>query len=269
MPASTNRIIPRAPSATSELKRFQQMKKLRSKLHKACSKVGSAVPLLAMERWQCRSKLCEQLNLVADRDVEEPLLPCMRDVDDGLIKDLVRGGIQQHDAEKIAASLAEEAAKLSGSNEREEDGAADVTHAVFQGGVVDFHFRAPDAKPYMRIGRGHYEKLKALYCRTNALKQRDLTPDQLQRLHTSIFVLLLRYEALGGHGFQAAVGGQSFDVLYRELQCSFECFASPLNCRYDKFCSAFVDTDAAFGSLGSFFSSAFSPTEGKFEVPHP
>jgi hypothetical protein len=33
--------------------------------------------------------------------------------------------------------------------------------------------------------------------------------------------------------------------------------ASPLNARWGSFCSAFADTDAPFGSLGSFF--AFRP----------
>jgi len=35
-----------------------------------------------------------------------------------------------------------------------------------------------------------------------------------------------------------------------------EGFASPLNCRLGAghFCSAFPDTDAAFGSIGSFFN---------------
>jgi len=31
----------------------------------------------------------------------------------------------------------------------------------------------------------------------------------------------------------------------------FECFASPMNRRHARFCSAFADTDAPFGSSGS------------------
>jgi phosphorylated CTD-interacting factor 1 len=38
-----------------------------------------------------------------------------------------------------------------------------------------------------------------------------------------------------------------------------EGFASPLNCRWLRYCSAFPDTDAPFGSLGSFFG--FRPNE--------
>jgi phosphorylated CTD-interacting factor 1 len=46
-----------------------------------------------------------------------------------------------------------------------------------------------------------------------------------------------------------------------------ECFASPLNSYYDKFCSAFPDTDMKFGSIGSFFK--FIPDSGCFEVNPP
>jgi len=46
-----------------------------------------------------------------------------------------------------------------------------------------------------------------------------------------------------------------------------ECFASPLNARFERFCSAFADVDAPFGSLGSFFD--FTPTEGSYEANPP
>lgn len=46
-----------------------------------------------------------------------------------------------------------------------------------------------------------------------------------------------------------------------------ECFASPLNCRFAPFCSAFPDTDAAFGSAGSFLD--FKPHSGSFEANPP
>jgi hypothetical protein len=49
-------------------------------------------------------------------------------------------------------------------------------------------------------------------------------------------------------------------VLLKDFDCKMECFASPLNCRYSRFCSAFLDTDFAFGSVGSFFD--FSPRSG-------
>lgn len=56
-------------------------------------------------------------------------------------------------------------------------------------------------------------------------------------------------------------------MLHSRLGVQLECFASPLNCRFDQYCSAFPDVDAPFGSLGSFFS--FAPKEGSFEANPP
>jgi phosphorylated CTD-interacting factor 1 len=58
-----------------------------------------------------------------------------------------------------------------------------------------------------------------------------------------------------------------FEVLRRRLGVAFECFASPLNARYSRYCSAFPDTDAPFGSAGSFF--AFAPKRGAYELNPP
>ena len=48
------------------------------------------------------------------------------------------------------------------------------------------------------------------------------------------------------------------------LGVTCECFASPFNCRFPRYCSAFPEIEGEFGSLGSFFD--FSPTCGSFEV---
>lgn len=85
-----------------------------------------------------------------------------------------------------------------------------------------------------------------------------------RRFHHAALAVLLRYSSVAGGtdrggGFQGAINEEVFEVLLRCMDCRTECFASPLNCRYGRFCSAFYDTDAAFGSLGSFFD--FHPTE--------
>ena len=61
--------------------------------------------------------------------------------------------------------------------------------------------------------------------------------------------------------------GAVFDALADGVGAEAECFASPLNCRWRRYCSAHPDTDAPFGSLGSFFG--FRPTEGSFECNPP
>jgi Phosphorylated CTD interacting factor 1 WW domain len=61
--------------------------------------------------------------------------------------------------------------------------------------------------------------------------------------------------AIQGPGFQAACPEAVFDVLQQSfLKVQHECFASPLNCYYGSYCSAFATTfDGPFGSLGSFW----------------
>jgi hypothetical protein len=95
--------------------------------------------------------------------------------------------------------------------------------------------------------------------------QPDFTDDSEFRL--ALGRVLLRYKAIGGSGFQAALGGGTFAVLRRYFGCHSECFASPLNARSFPFCSAFADVDTAFGSVGSFLD--FSPKDGSFEANPP
>lgn len=106
-----------------------------------------------------------------------------------------------------------------------------------------------------RISRQHFEKLQLLYDRFNK-KSKSLALHQ-DSFHSAIFVLLARYDLLEGAGLQSSLNGRVFDILLEHFDCCMECFASPLNSRYERFCSAYVDTDRKFGSLGSFFSFDF------------
>ena len=65
--------------------------------------------------------------------------------------------------------------------------------------------------------------------------------------------MLLRYKALHGHGFQAAIGKPVWQVLRARMDVGCECFASPLNAYLPSYGSAFADVDAPFGSRGSFY----------------
>ena len=118
----------------------------------------------------------------------------------------------------------------------------------------------------MEVNSDHYNKLLALLRRSSRLA------DQGGAAAAAVFRLLARYSTFqGAHyragGFQAAIHGGCFDVLLSDFGCMLECFASPMNCRYEHYCSAHVGTDAAFGSIGSFFS--FRPTSGSYEANPP
>jgi Phosphorylated CTD interacting factor 1 WW domain len=61
----------------------------------------------------------------------------------------------------------------------------------------------------------------------------------------------------GNEGFslQGALPLSVFECLHRVFGVTFECFASPLNCYFKQYCSAFADTDGYFGSRGLVYSS--------------
>uniref|UniRef100_A0A182IIZ6 Uncharacterized protein n=1 Tax=Anopheles atroparvus TaxID=41427 RepID=A0A182IIZ6_ANOAO len=66
---------------------------------------------------------------------------------------------------------------------------------------------------------------------------------------------------------QAALPAVVFECLHVHFSVTFECFASPLNCYFRQYCSAFGDTDSFFGSRGSFLE--FKPVSGSFQVNPP
>jgi hypothetical protein len=130
-------------------------------------------------------------------------------------------------------------------------------------------------KVKLEINATHLEKLRALHRRYadtagggggGGGKHRD--GDTARMFKDSVFCLLARYSALQGAHYkagamQAALPPQCFDALRAEFDVCLELCASPFNCHFRRYCSAFLDTDAAFGSLGDCFQ--FHPVEGSFE----
>ena len=73
---------------------------------------------------------------------------------------------------------------------------------------------------------------------------------------------------VGGLGnMHSAAPRQAMTKMHEHLGVSMEMFASPFNCHFDQYCSAFVDTDSFFGSLGSFFDYPLPP--GSYELNPP
>jgi phosphorylated CTD-interacting factor 1 len=268
-----------AARAAVELRRFKLVKRLRHQLALKCGALGlSGPPLLVFERWLARAML------EGTRGVPTPMLPAV-DAGGGLGRDLQRAGVEDlaaadAAAAELAAASAALAAKLEGDDGSDSDeearNAAKVQLAEDQAAKVVADDAGPllalkvnDAKPYMTVSKAHAGKLRALYCRHSlggAPLPPEGTPEHAAFLG-STFAMLARYEAMGGAGYQAALGETAFDVLKKRLGVGCEAFASPLNCRYGRFCSAFPDVDGAFGSLGSFFE--FRPERGSFEMNPP
>eukprot|EP01112_Ceratiomyxa_fruticulosa_P002049 TRINITY_DN1218_c0_g1_i1.p1 TRINITY_DN1218_c0_g1~~TRINITY_DN1218_c0_g1_i1.p1 ORF type:complete len:517 (+),score=100.66 TRINITY_DN1218_c0_g1_i1:351-1901(+) len=118
-----------------------------------------------------------------------------------------------------------------------------------------------------KITPTHFEKLKLLY--KKHAQQKIEENKQIE----AIYCLLQRYQTFFGNArfegtsLQGALTPNAFEVLNKLFGVNFECFASPLNCYFPQYCSAFPDTDTAFGSRGSFLS--FYPLTGSFEANPP
>ena len=97
-----------------------------------------------------------------------------------------------------------------------------------------------------------------------------LEVEEEEQFRSDLLVLLLRYQSLDGGGFQCALPPPVFSRLKSLWGVEFEGFASPLNASLGagRYCSAFADTDAPFGSLGSFFSLR-TPLSGSYQLNPP
>jgi phosphorylated CTD-interacting factor 1 len=188
--------------------------------------------------------------------------------------DLERATIDCHDAERIICSLYENvaaaardmAAQQAAAQRQEQEKSNDNAPTTATGGGVKLvrhkHtydlFLPKNQKHILKLNHEHYDKLASLWNLTH-----DLSPgkdDDRDEFHSDLYCLLARYYSIQGPGFQAACPEAVFDTLQSGLHVQHECFASPLNCYYGSFCSAFFEVDEPFGSSGSFWD--FSPTQG-------
>ena len=255
---------PGPPLIALEQKRLSKMKRLRRLLVRLCA-AGGPPPVLAFDKWVSRQKLREALARLPPLDcvpppeplpaVAEPLLPVGDGADAALAKELGRGGrldaaAAQHAAAELAAASARAAAQLAAADAEAEP----AVQLEVSGATV--RLRAAGVDRYVELRASHLQKLRDLHAGGDDAS-----------FHRAVLRLLLRYDALGARGSQCALSDGVFRVLRTRLGVGFECFASPLNCRFAHYCSAFADTDAPFGAFGSFFD--LSPTEGSFEANPP
>ncbi|CAM9597240.1 unnamed protein product [Pylaiella littoralis] len=237
------------------------------------------------ERWQFSRKLKEGRG-------GDPILPAESFFDPGLDAELRELGVNKSQSRNLCCELgrASKAAlktlkkQLRGvvGGGAPSPGRSPKNKGVLAKRLDDSTYVLQLGKNKLRMNSAHYDKMKELFRRAGAqgivgLPSRggsasrghdgSLPPAWIGDFHDSLFACLMRYEALQGGGFQASMGGDAFDVLLRHFGAKMECFASPFNCRYSRYCSAFKDTDEPFGSVGSFFD--FRPTEGAYEANPP
>ncbi|XP_039251610.2 mRNA (2'-O-methyladenosine-N(6)-)-methyltransferase-like isoform X1 [Styela clava] len=119
----------------------------------------------------------------------------------------------------------------------------------------------------MRINGKFMEKLELLY--RHSCHDDPTMSNFLPR----VWCLLRRYQTMFGPNqyegivLQGALPVPVFKCLHDIFGVTMECFASPLNCYFKHYCSAFTDTDSYFGSSGPVLQ--FFPVSGSFEANAP
>ena len=225
------------PSVAAERARRDGVSRVRKNLSRLC---GDRYPSMAFERW----------HLACDEG--DPVFP--RGGDECLKADLVAS---KHSAAEADAIVAEHARAVAAARGRAAATAstAQATTATRRDGAVTFFF----------CGDATVELPEKVDAKLRELARRAGT--NADDVDACILAMTMRYDALGGSGFQAALPGAAFRALRAKFGVNFECFASPLNAYYERYCSAHADVDAPFGSLGSFYD--FSPRRGAFECNPP
>ncbi|CAH1270740.1 PCIF1 [Branchiostoma lanceolatum] len=119
----------------------------------------------------------------------------------------------------------------------------------------------------LTLNQNYLQKLEHLY----RIHCRDDRP--LENFLPRVWCLLRRYQTLFGSspnegtGLQGALPVPVFEAMHKHFGVTFELFASPLNCYFRQYCSAFPDTDGYFGSRGPVLD--FHPVSGSFEANPP
>merc|ERR1719411_1791949 len=119
----------------------------------------------------------------------------------------------------------------------------------------------------MRINNVYFTKLEQLY-RYGCADDR-----KFEHFLTRVWMLLKRYHGYYGSApgegaqNQGAVPVTVLECIHKNFGVTFECFASPLNCYFRQYCSAFSDIDSYFGSRGPVLE--FKPHCGSFEANPP
>uniref|UniRef100_A0A8C5S8B5 mRNA (2'-O-methyladenosine-N(6)-)-methyltransferase n=1 Tax=Laticauda laticaudata TaxID=8630 RepID=A0A8C5S8B5_LATLA len=119
----------------------------------------------------------------------------------------------------------------------------------------------------LKVSRSYFSKLWLLY------RYSCIDDSGFEHFLLRVWCLLHRYQMMFGVGLYEGTGLQGalpvhvFEGLHKLFGVSFECFASPLNCYFKQYCSAFPDTDGYFGSRGPCLD--FFPISGSFQANPP
>jgi len=242
---------------TAELLRRDVLRSLRQALLKKIKKQkggGGGGLLSALDKWHFAVIRRAQAS-------DDPLLPAelgisdLVDVENLLADELVGEGLSRASAESVSAWHRKQYVKASKTlaKKLKRRGLAGDSDA---GGPVSCTSPSQDGSDgLLTLSQG--EELRVQIHLAQLAKLRALSmgaggggsADETQFLLATL-CLLVRYQALGGGGFQCAIPPPVFTCLEELWGIKCEGFASPLNCRLSagQYCSAFPDTDTPFGA---------------------
>eukprot|EP00435_Cladocopium_sp_Y103_P002280 s1738_g1.t1 len=225
--------VPKAmPSVQRELKRMKYFESLKRKLKDWCSSNGSKrYPSLAFERWWYSAMSFSEI------PADDPLLPVPASSQDpALLADLEQVGFSAVDAKQMIRRLhSSSSAAARNLVKLKDEGPLMVEVRHLDGEEVLLSCQEVSAK----LSLPAYKKLQQLYQLNSAKELADEAA--LASFHQAALVLALRYQSLGGVGFQLALPASAWQVLEEDFGVEAECFASPLNCWFPHYCSAFPD----------------------------
>jgi phosphorylated CTD-interacting factor 1 len=250
--------------------------KLRKLFRDECGTISP--PALAFERWfQTNEMLYQEQEQLEERKHTQDAVTwstiqnsTSASAADMLKADMVRASMDPIDAEQIVCTIYKSTAAASQDLviQRKNLDLGEKNPSQ----VMVVHHRhtldlclSENRRHILKMNHEHYSKLLTLWrLNRRAVGEQISDSEQINdndklTFHNDLYSLLARYYSIQGPGFQAACPELVFDVLESGLGVQHECFASPLNCYFGSYCSAF-DVDVPFGSSGSFWN--FSPIQG-------
>ena len=280
VPIITSRVAPPPPptSPSLEAARLQAVRSLAATFHEVCAdSLGGRKAFAHFEQWLWAARTGE--------DGIVPVLPAKPaaaatvELRDKLIKAGVQQTVADASCHKIAARAAELSSRVAAA------ACDDAVRVSVRSGAAGEPLLLVWGETEVQCSAAHLEKLRTLFRERAAAES---TRQQKKRkkhgareeaagsgnpaaaatsADSAAFCAVARLLALQGGepkagGNQAACPGALFDALRADFGVTMEAFASPLNCRFPRFCSAAHDCDAQLGGAGSFFS--YWPRSGAF-----
>ena len=189
-----------SPSVGQESQRARSYEALKKLLRDECTSKGqSRYPSMAFERWW-----------LSARDHggggPDPLLPSQSEADQALLSDLERAGFSKQEASRVARRLASASAAAAGTLQTSGKQRREAVEVRTEDDEVLLFCKSAGAR--VRLSAFAFKKLKKLY---------EFYEAKERSFEEAALVLGLRYQALGGTGFQLALPASAWKVLQQDF----------------------------------------------------